>query len=396
MPAYDDDGVIAPGALATMRTQGLAQASAAALVERESVDAMVLHNIAHRYPRSVVQARAAIQNAFSRQRLAEVAQYEYAKGGTEVKGPSIRAAEAIAQYWGNVGSGYHITNEFLGSDGVPVSEVRCFAVDYEGTNRAEAAFRVRHWRQTKRGGYVLTDDRDVYELVANMAARRRRACILAVIPSDVVEDAMEQAEVTLKAKADTSVDGMKKMLDAFAPYGVTREMIEARIQRNLDSISPAQVVTLKRIWVSLRDGMSRAGQWFDAPAGDEGAGAAGASLAAVKDALAAGAGTNPTPEPPKPPQTAPSRPAPDGPREAPQGPRPAAVVLSEELPWEDAPDASVWLARVKAAQSFDELQDLSELIRANFTEGPDRDMLTEALAHRDGQIGTEQDGAQAP
>ncbi len=100
-----------------------------------------------------------------------------------------------------------------------------------------------------------------------MAQRRVRACLLAVIPKDVQDAAEEQASVTLKTKADTSPEAMAKMIDAFAPFGVTKEHIEKRIQRRLDSISPAQVVQLKRIYASLRDEMSTAGEWFDIEAG---------------------------------------------------------------------------------------------------------------------------------
>ena len=53
------------------------------------------------------------------------------------------------------------------------------------------------------------------------------------------------------------------MLDAFSQYGVTKDHIEKRIQRRLDAIQPGQVVSLKRIYASLRDDMSAAADWFD-------------------------------------------------------------------------------------------------------------------------------------
>ena len=56
---------------------------------------------------------------------------------------------------------------------------------------------------------------------------------------------------------------MQKMMAAFEPYGVTKEHIEKRIQRRLDAITPAQVVSLKRIYASLRDDMSTPAEWFD-------------------------------------------------------------------------------------------------------------------------------------
>jgi hypothetical protein len=43
----------------------------------------------------------------------------------------------------------------------------------------ERQFQVRHWRDRKQGGgYQLTDERDIYELIANFGQRRKRAVLL--------------------------------------------------------------------------------------------------------------------------------------------------------------------------------------------------------------------------
>ena len=49
----------------------------------------------------------------------------------------------------------------------------------------------------------------------------------------------------------------------FGAFGVTREQIEHRIQRRLDAIQPAQIVAMKKVYASLRDGMSVAADWFE-------------------------------------------------------------------------------------------------------------------------------------
>jgi hypothetical protein len=90
-----------------------------------------------------------------------------------------------------------------------------------------------------------------------------RACILGIIPGDITEAAVAQCEGTMKAKADTSPEAIRKMVDAFAALGVTRDHIEKRLQRHLDAITAAQVVGLKKVYASLRDGMSAPGDWFD-------------------------------------------------------------------------------------------------------------------------------------
>jgi len=239
------------------------QAGGRAMQARENTEVMAMAMMAKRFPRDVIVACDKIRNAFTRTTLAEKAQYQFARGGSDIVGPSIRAAEAIAQQWGNMSSGWREVSRTVGADGVGMSEVEAFCTDYESVNREAITFVVRHWRDTKGGGYKLKDERDIYELCANQAARRKRACILAQLPGDVVEMAMDQASVTLKAKADVTPEGVQKLLAAFGEFGVTKEQIEKRIQRRLDAIQPAQVVGLKRVYASLRDEMSTPGEWFD-------------------------------------------------------------------------------------------------------------------------------------
>jgi hypothetical protein len=265
-------------------------AGARAVQAREVAELQTKYLMAERFPRDEKRAFDGVVNAFSRPGLAERAAYEYAKGGSAISGPSIHAAQAIAQQWGNIEFGFIEVERGIDTDGVPFSTVRSFATDLEHRTTRPIQFIVRHWRDTKNGGYRLKDERDVYELTANMAQRRTRACILSVLPQDVIDAAMAQAEITLKTKADTSPEAMAKMVAAFSPFGVTKEHIEALIQRRLDAITPAQVVRLKRIYASLRDEMSEPAEWFDmGTAGVEGEGAAAAGTGqktSAADALA--------------------------------------------------------------------------------------------------------------
>jgi hypothetical protein len=122
---------------------------------------------------------------------------------------------------------------------------------------------VRHWRDTRTGGQELTAERDVYELIANMAQRRVRACIMGVIPGDIFEDAVETCNETLKADADTSPEAQGKIVAAFDKVGVSRDQIEARIQRKLDAIQPAQVMNLRKILASIKDGIATPADFFE-------------------------------------------------------------------------------------------------------------------------------------
>jgi hypothetical protein len=217
--------------------------------------------IARMNPRDPIAAMDRILTACARPTLANAAVYTYSRGGSDVSGPSIRLAEAMAQSWGNMQFGIRELEQRGGE-----STVQAFAWDVETNTRREVTFQVPHVRFTRQGSKRLEDPRDIYEMVANQGARRLRACILAVIPGDVTETAVAQCEATMHTTADTSPEAMRKMVEAFGAFGITREQIEKRIQRRIDAIQPAQVVQLKKVYASLRDGMSSPADWFESPA----------------------------------------------------------------------------------------------------------------------------------
>jgi hypothetical protein len=214
--------------------------------------------IARSNPRDPMRSMERILNDCTRPSLADHAIYQYARGGTDIRGPSIRLAEAIAQRWGNIASGI----KEMSRSG-EYSECIAYAWDLESGYYDERQFQVRHWRDTKSGGYQLHDERDIYELIANFGQRRKRAVLLTVIPGDVAEAALEQCERTMNASADVSPEGIRKLVEAFAELGISAPQIEARIQRRLDAIRPAQVVALRKIFTSLKDGMSEPLDWFE-------------------------------------------------------------------------------------------------------------------------------------
>lgn len=215
-------------------------------------------------PRDERKAVDRMLNAFQRKSLAEVAVFQYARGGSDITGLSIRAAEAMAMAWGNMDFGFREIEQKHGE-----STVEAYAWDLETNVRRAITFRVPHYRDTKAGRRRLEDSRDIYELVANQSSRRIRACILAVIPRDIQDAVSDQVTNTMRATVEITPDYIKQMLAGFASFGVTKEMIEKRIQRSLDSITSAQVIALGRVFNSLRDGMGVAGDFFELPTTNE-------------------------------------------------------------------------------------------------------------------------------
>lgn len=243
--------------------------TALAQATREMSEVQAAMMVAQARPRNQQVAIDRILTACARPKLAETALYQYARGGTNITGPSIRLAEALAQSWGNLSVG---VRELEQRDGE--STVEAFAHDMETNTRIVKVFQVKHERHTKRGVKDLTDPRDVYELVANQGSRRLRACILGVIPGDVVESAVEACTDTLRANIEVTPETIAKMLEAFSGYGVSKAQIEAKIQRRIDTLTPGLMIQLRNTYSSMKDGMSQAEDWFDPEPTDEGAGPA--------------------------------------------------------------------------------------------------------------------------
>jgi hypothetical protein len=127
-------------------------------------------------------------------------------------------------------------------------------------------------------------------MIANHGARRKRACILALIDGDVVDAARRQCDLTLATKIEVTDELIAQMIERFAGFGVSKEMIEKRIQRHMSALTPAMAVSLKKIFNSLRDGMSTPAEWFemgDDPAANVAGPAAGSRSESAKQNLKA-------------------------------------------------------------------------------------------------------------
>lgn len=200
-------------------------------------------------------------NEFQIPELAGVSLYQYARGGSDITGLSIRAAEAMAVAWGHMDFGLRELEQKQGE-----STVEAFAWDFVTNVRRSITFRVPHYRDTKMGRKKLEDSRDIYEMVANQGSRRIRACILAVIPRHVQDAVEKQIAATMAATFEITPEYLKGWLNQFKKFGVTKEMIEKRIQRKYETITPAQMVGLANIYNSLNDGIGVVADFFEVAA----------------------------------------------------------------------------------------------------------------------------------
>jgi len=267
---FGGDGQVVPmrdggmvGLITQPRDRGMVPALMAEQQRARTEIEAALTIAAHR-PRDQKLALDRILTSCQRPGLAAKAKYRYSRGGTDIVGVTIDLMEVVAQQWGNLDFGFRELARFPGQDGGPgESIVEAFAWDMETNVKRKVQFTVQHAERTKKGMRIITDPRDIYEWVANQAQRRVRTCLENIIPRDVIEMAGDQAEDTMKANVGDIKAAVAKLVPAFAQFGVTPEMIEARLQRRLDTISAAQVVYLRTIWTGMRDGVSHPEDWFD-------------------------------------------------------------------------------------------------------------------------------------
>jgi hypothetical protein len=214
--------------------------------------------MAKRDPRNENQAYMDIIEACKRPSLADQAVYAFPRGGKMVTGASIRLAEVLAQKYGNMHIEINITNQDNDK-----TEAMATAIDLQTNYVVSQGFSVPHQRTTKKGVQKLTDERDIREMVQNIGSRILRGCILRVIPGDITEAAIAQCEKT-QATSDVPIkEQIRNMVVAFDAMGVKVEHLEKRLGHKLDATIGAEIVSLKGIYKSLKDGMANREDFFE-------------------------------------------------------------------------------------------------------------------------------------
>jgi hypothetical protein len=229
--------------------------------------------IAQRFPRDDQLAMQRIKDDCKRPGLAERSQYAFPRGNETISGPSIRLAEAIARRWGNLNFGITELEQRNGE-----SQMEAFCWDLETNVRATRTFVSKHIRTKNnwQGGkktvvhQAIDDPRDIYEMTANQGARRLRACILEIIPGDVIDMALDQCDRTMAGDTkEPLADRIRKAVDFFQEeFGVTAAQLQKRLGHRIDATTEVELVNLKKIARSLKDNMAKLEDFFPSDTGD--------------------------------------------------------------------------------------------------------------------------------
>ena len=255
-------------------------ASASAALAKATIEAKFV--IALQRPRSIMSARSAILDACKRPAFAEGAMYRKKQGSKQVNGRwednyieglSIRFAEQALNAWRNVDvtavTAWEDENARLIRITVTDLETNLSYSDEAMLQKTVERKKVRDGqdvigeRETSDGGKVFivrTTDEEMANKVNAAKSKAIRNSGLRLIPQDILEEAEEAIRATKEKGGGDPKAQVKKVIDAFGGIGVPPNEIEAYLGHPIEQASPKEIIDLRSIFTTIRDGEAR---WTD-------------------------------------------------------------------------------------------------------------------------------------
>lgn len=263
--------------------------SAVAARERAAVEARFV--MAARFPRNYDLARTRLLARAESPRFAEVAQYAKPVGGKKVHGASIRMMEEVARQFGNIDLQAPVV-----FDDATRRIVRVSATDLESnyTASVDVILEKTVERKNPRQGdevlgsransqgdtvYLIRADEDAFLVKQNAnVSKARRECIRAVVPGDLVEEAMERCADTRRSEVKKDPAAARnRIADSFYALGVMpNQLCEFLNKPSLEAVTEAEVELLRAIYSAMKEGEATWADVMDEKRGSAHAAADGA------------------------------------------------------------------------------------------------------------------------
>lgn len=202
---------------------------------------------ARAYPRNVRAAKeAAIALATLDQDTAEECFYCYERGGKNIIGPSIRAAEITVSSWGNVRYGSRV----VGHDGKEV-KAQGFCHDLE---RNVFCLIETTRRITGRDGKTFNDD--MIAVTGNAAAAiARRNAVFGAVPRVLVSAVYDAAVAVVRGDAKPMKERWAMAVEAFGKFGIAEaDLLQKLNHTDAQEVTSDDLVTLTGLRNAMRDG----------------------------------------------------------------------------------------------------------------------------------------------
>lgn len=223
--------------------------------------------VALQRPRDIDAARVKLLAACKRPRFAEAARY-VKPVGRGIEGPSIRLAEEAARCMTNID--VQIPTIY---DDERRRVIRVSATDLEANitydkdvtvektverNSTKDGQQVVGQRIGSRGQtvyIVLASDDEILNKENALTSKALRACLLRLVPGDILEEAMDQVYATLADRnAKDPGAERKRIIDGFAALNILPDRLKEYLGHDLDVTTPAELLDLRGIYTAMRDG----------------------------------------------------------------------------------------------------------------------------------------------
>lgn len=239
--------------------------AAVAMQARAAVEARYV--VAMRNPRDIEEVRQAILRACRRPEFADEAIYSLEFGDETVEDFSIRFAETAILAMRNIE-----TTTMTIYDHPRRRIVRVAVTDLEANvpYAKDVVIEKAVERRNATGREVISQrknkyNKDVFRVVATddeiagkeaaLLSKAIRTQSLRLIPADIKAEARRTIDETLKNRAAKDPDAERKQVaDAFATLNIRPTDLREYLGHALDQSTPAELVKLRKVFASLRDG----------------------------------------------------------------------------------------------------------------------------------------------
>ena len=217
--------------------------------------------VAQARPRNMDQAVNELLRSCQQPLMAEHAFYAYPRGGKTISGPNVHLMREALRCFRNAQSGVVELRRFPGG-----SEMMAWAWDLQNNVRKSTTFinpHIRERDEDKGGDVELDSVRDVYEINANMAARREREMIKQILPKWYVAMAEATCHTTLRGTPAEFPERLNAAIAKYAEMGVTMDMLVRRLGAPRPAWAPVDLSTLIVLYRAIERGETSAEAQFD-------------------------------------------------------------------------------------------------------------------------------------
>lgn len=226
------------------------------------------YTIASKFPRNWDTVSLKLLRECERPGFADVARYSIPRGGKKIEGFSIRFAEAVLRYAGNV----DVQSTTVHEDS-RMRTIHLAVTDLETNNeigidltiektvllkdtKGRAVLETRK-NSTLQSVYLVeaTED-EIAQKSGALISKALRTSLLRMVPGDILEDCERKVYDTIQKGDDARdpTENKKRCIDAFAPLGVMPVDLEKYIGASLDTPPPGTWAHMRALHTAIKDG----------------------------------------------------------------------------------------------------------------------------------------------